>query len=306
MEVYRLVRGFRKKDEMTSASDAATASPLLTLSDGRTIPQLGFGVYKTPNDEVEAAIACAFEAGYRHIDTAKLYDNEEGVGRAVRHSGLARSDLFVTTKVWNDDHGREKTRRACEESLKRLGLDYVDLYLIHWPMPMNGLAVETWEELIALREEGLATSIGVANFPAHRIDEFTAATGVAPVLNQIELNPYFAQAELREANRERGVLSQAWAPLHRAKGLFDEPIIRDIAEHRGATPAQVVLAWHLALGTIAIPKSVTPSRIRENFAALDVRLTPEDLEAIATLDRGEAGRTGFDPETMVRGAGYKG
>ncbi|MDU4693587.1 aldo/keto reductase [Dermabacter hominis] len=291
---------------MTSTSEFASTSPLLTLNDGKKIPQLGFGVYKTPNDEVEAAIECAFEAGYRHIDTAKLYDNEEGVGRAVRNSGLERSSVFVTTKVWNDDHGREKTRRACEESLERLGLDYVDLYLIHWPMPMNGLAVETWEELIRLREEGLVTSIGVANFPAQRIDELTEATGVVPVLNQIELNPYFAQNDLREANRERGVLSEAWAPLHRGKGLFDEPIIREIAERLEATPAQVVLAWHLALGTIAIPKSVTPSRIRENFGALNVRLTPEDLAAIAALDRGEAGRTGFDPETMERGAGYQG
>lgn len=291
---------------MTSTSEFASTSPLLTLNDGKKIPQLGFGVYKTPNDEVEAAIECAFEAGYRHIDTAKLYDNEEGVGRAVRNSGLERSSVFVTTKVWNDDHGREKTRRAFEESLERLGLDYVDLYLIHWPMPMNGLAVDTWEELIRLREEGLVTSIGVANFPAQRIDELTEATGVVPVLNQIELNPYFAQNDLREANRERGILSQAWAPLHRGKGLFDEPIIRAIAERLEATPAQVVLAWHLALGTIAIPKSVTPSRIRENFDALNVRLTPEDLAAIAALDRGEAGRTGFDPETMERGAGYQG
>lgn len=291
---------------MTSTSEFASTSPLLTLNDGKKIPQLGFGVYKTPNDEVEAAIECAFEAGYRHIDTAKLYGNEEGVGRAVRNSGLERSSVFVTTKVWNDDHGREKTRRACEESLERLGLDYVDLYLIHWPMPMNGLAVDTWEELIRLREEDLVTSIGVANFPAQRIDELTEATGVVPVLNQIELNPYFAQNDLREANRERGVLSQAWAPLHRGKGLFDEPIIREIAERLEATPAQVVLAWHLALGTIAIPKSVTPSRIRENFDALNVRLTPEDLAAIAALDRGEAGRTGFDPETMERGAGYQG
>lgn len=291
---------------MTSTSEFASTSPLLTLNDGKKIPQLGFGVYKTPNDEVEAAIECAFEAGYRHIDTAKLYGNEEGVGRAVRNSGLERSSVFVTTKVWNDDHGREKTRRAFEESLERLGLDYVDLYLIHWPMPMNGLAVDTWEELIRLREEGLATSIGVANFPAQRIDELTEATGVVPVLNQIELNPYFAQNDLREANRERGILSQAWAPLHRGKGLFDEPIIREIAERLEATPAQVVLAWHLALGTIAIPKSVTPSRIRENFGALNVRLTPEDLAAIAALDRGEAGRTGFDPETMERGAGYQG
>lgn len=291
---------------MTSTSEFASTSLLLTLNDGKKIPQLGFGVYKTPNDEVEAAIECAFEAGYRHIDTAKLYDNEEGVGRAVRNSGLERSSVFVTTKVWNDDHGREKTRRACEESLERLGLDYVDLYLIHWPMPMNGLAVDTWEELIRLREEGLVTSIGVANFPAQRIDELTEATGVVPVLNQIELNPYFAQNDLREANRERGVLSEAWAPLHRGKGLFDEPIIREIAERLEATPAQVVLAWHRALGTIAIPKSVTPSRIRENFGALNVRLTPEDLAAIAALDRGEAGRTGFDPETMERGAGYQG
>ena len=232
---------------MTSTSEFASTSPLLTLNDGKKIPQLGFGVYKTPNDEVEAAIECAFEAGYRHIDTAKLYDNEEGVGRAVRNSGLERSSVFVTTKVWNDDHGREKTRRACEESLERLGLDYVDLYLIHWPMPMNGLAVDTWEELIRLREEGLVTSIGVANFPAQRIDELTEATRVVPVLNQIELNPYFAQNDLREANRERGVLSQAWAPLHRGKGLFDEPIIREIAERLEATPAQVVLAWHLSL-----------------------------------------------------------
>ncbi|MGX6404648.1 aldo/keto reductase [Dermabacter hominis] len=291
---------------MTSTSEFASTSPLLTLNDGKKIPQLGFGVYKTPNDEVEAAIECAFEAGYRHIDTAKLYGNEEGVGRAVRNSGLERSSVFVTTKVWNDDHGCEKTRRAFEESLERLGLDYVDLYLIHWPMPMNGLAVDTWEELIRLREEGLATSIGVANFPAQRIDELTEATGVVPVLNQIELNPYFAQNDLREANRERGILSQAWAPLHRGKGLFDEPIIREIAERLEATPAQVVLTWHLALGTIAIPKSVTPSRIRENFDALNVRLTPEDLAAIAALDRGEAGRTGFDPETMERGAGYQG
>lgn len=291
---------------MTSTSEFASTSPLLTLNDGKKIPQLGFGVYKTPNDEVEAAIECAFEAGYRHIDTAKLYGNEEGVGRAVRNSGLERSSVFVTTKVWNDDHGREKTRRAFEESLERLGLDYVDLYLIHWPMPMNGLAVDTWEELIRLREEGLATSIGVANFPAQRIDELTEATGVVPVLNQIELNPYFAQNDLREANRERGILSQAWAPLHRGKGLFDEPIIREIAERLEATPAQVVLTWHLALGTIAIPKSVTPSGIRENFDALNVRLTPEDLAAIAALDRGEAGRTGFDPETMERGAGYQG
>ena len=291
---------------MTSTSEFASTSPLLTLNDGKKIPQLGFGVYKTPNDEVEAAIECAFEAGYRHIDTAKLYGNEEGVGRAVRNSGLERSSVFVTTKVWNDDHGREKTRRAFEESLERLGLDYVDLYLIHWPMPMNGLAVDTWEELIRLREEGLATSIGVANFPAQRIDELTEATGVVPVLNQIELNPYFAQNDLREANRERGILSQAWAPLHRGNGLFDEPIIREIAERLEATPAQVVLTWHLALGTIAIPKSVTPSRIRENFDALNVRLTPEDLAAIAALDRGEAGRTGFDPETMERGAGYQG
>ena len=285
---------------MTSTSEFASTSPLLTLNDGKKIPQLGFGVYKTPNDEVEAAIECAFEAGYRHIDTAKLYGNEEGVGRAVRNSGLERSSVFVTTKVWNDDHGREKTRRAFEESLERLGLDYVDLYLIHWPMPMNGLAVDTWEELIRLREEGLATSIGVANFPAQRIDELTEATGVVPVLNQIELNPYFAQNDLREANRERGILSQAWAPLHRGKGLFDEPIIREIAERLEATPAQVVLTWHLALGTIAIPKSVTPSRIRENFDALNVRLTPE------ALNRGEAGRTGFDPETMERGADYQG
>ncbi len=283
-----------------SHSAAPSGGPRLQFNDGHSIPQLGFGVYKASDDEAEEAVGHAFHTGYRHIDTATLYYNEAGVGRAIAASGLPRSDVFVTTKVWNDDQGFENTIRACETSLSKLGLDYLDLYLIHWPMPMNGLFVDTWKALIDLRERGMVRSIGVSNFPSARIDELVAATDVTPVINQVELHPYFAQRELRADNAARGVLSEAWAPLARGGDLFREPTVAEIAQRLDATPAQVVLAWHGALGTVAIPKSVTPSRIEENWDSLSVDLSDADLDAIAGLDRGPKGRTGFDPETMKR------
>lgn len=284
----------------TPSAGHMVGGPRLTFNDGHTIPQLGFGVYKASDTEAEVAVGHALETGYRHIDTATLYYNEAGVGRAIAHSNIAREDIFVTTKVWNDDQGFDQTIRAFETSLEKLALDYVDLYLIHWPMPMNGLYIDTWKALISLRERGLVTSIGVSNFPAPRIDELINATGITPVINQVELHPYFNQEQLRAANHERRVLTEAWAPLARGQHLFEEPVIEQIAERLGATPAQVVLAWHRALGHVAIPKSVTPSRIEENWASLTLELTESDLNLIAQLDRGPRGRTGFDPETMKR------
>lgn len=276
------------------------SSPHLSFNDGNTIPQLGYGVYKVENDVAEKTVAQALEVGYRHIDTATLYQNERGVGKAVATSGLPREEVFVTTKVWNDDQGRDKTLAAIETSLEKLNMDYVDLYLIHWPMPMNGLYVETWETLLEIKEKGMAKSIGVSNFPAARLDELINATGVTPVINQVELNPYYAQPELRVEMAKRGVLTEAWAPLARGGDIFADATLKSIAAKHNATVAQVVLAWHLALGNVVIPKSVTESRIVENFQALNVRLDPEDIEAINLLNRGVRGRQGFDPETMER------
>lgn len=275
-------------------------TPSLSFNDGNTIPQLGFGVYQVEDAVAEKTVDEALEVGYRHIDTATLYQNERGVGKAVAASGLNREDVFVTTKVWNDDQGREKTLAAMESSLEKLGMEYVDLYLIHWPMPMNGLYVETWETLLEIKEKGLAKSIGVSNFPTARLDELISATDVTPVINQVELNPYYSQPELRVDMAKRGVLTEAWAPLARGGEIFTDATITEIAHKHGATPAQVVIAWHLALGNVAIPKTVTSERISENFGALNVHLAPEDIEAINLLNRGVAGRQGPDPETMGR------
>lgn len=278
----------------------ASLSPRLDMNDGTSIPQLGFGVYKASDADAEHAVRHALDVGYRHIDTASLYENEEGVGRALRSTSVPREDIFVTTKVWNDDQGYDRSLAAFHESRARLGLDYVDLYLIHWPMPMNGLFIDTWKALIDLKDRGQVRSIGVSNFPTARIDEIVDATGVSPVINQVELNPFFSQAAIRSDMRERGILTEAWAPLARGGDLLSSPVITEIAERHNATPAQVVLAWHLAHGTVAIPKSVTPSRIEENFGALGVTLTDSDIHSVDALDKGEEGRTGFDPETMTR------
>ncbi|MDR6891779.1 aldo/keto reductase [Falsarthrobacter nasiphocae] len=267
----------------------------LKFSDSRSIPQLGFGVWQVEDDGAEAAVTKALEVGYRHIDTAKVYENEAGVGRAVAASSIPREELFITTKLWNADQGYEAAIAALEASLERLGLEYVDLYLIHWLQPKQGLYVETWKALIELQKRGLVKSIGVSNFTADALREITDVTGVAPVINQVETHPYFNQAALREVERDMGILHESWSPLGQGKELLEDPVLVKIAERLGATVAQVVIAWHLQLGNVVIPKSVTPSRIEENFAATGVTLTDEDMDAINGLDKGEDGRIGPDP-----------
>ncbi|WP_152353800.1 aldo/keto reductase [Brachybacterium subflavum] len=267
----------------------------IALADGSTIPQLGYGVWQVEDEVAADVVGQALEAGYRHIDTARAYDNEEGVGRALRASGLPREDVFVTTKLWNDDHDYDRAIAALDASLERLGLEYVDLYLIHWAKPKQGKHVEAWRALVELQRQGKARSIGVSNFPKAQLEEIIEATGVTPVIHQIELHPDFAQEELRAFGREHGILTEAWSPLGQGGALLQDPVITEIAAAHGATPAQVVIAWHLAIGNIVIPKSVTPERIVSNLAAAELELTDEDLERLAALDRGEAGRIGADP-----------
>jgi diketogulonate reductase-like aldo/keto reductase len=270
--------------------------PHLELNDGREIPQLGFGVFQVPPDDTADVAARALETGYRHIDTAAAYRNEAGVGEAVRASGLDRDEVFVTTKVWNNSHGREEARGAFEKSLGRLGLDEVDLYLIHWPAPMNDRYVETWEALTDLREEGAARSIGVSNFRIEDLRRIIDATGVVPAVNQIELHPRFPQAELRAFHAEHGILTEAWSPLAQA-AVLDDPVIGEVARRYDRTPAQVILRWHLQLGNVVIPKSVTPGRMEENFLVFDFELTDDDMRAVESLDTGE--RIGPDPSTFT-------
>lgn len=271
-------------------------SPVIVLNDGVEIPQLGFGVYKVPQDEVEAAVATALEVGYRHIDTAKLYDNEEGVGRAVRSSGIPRDEIFVTTKIWNDDHGYDETLAAFDASMARLGLDVLDLLLIHWPCPGQDRYVETWRALERLQSNGRVRSIGVSNFHVHHLHRLLAETSVVPSINQVELHPLLPQDELRMFDTAHGIVTEAWSPLARG-ALLDDPSIGAIAARIGRTPTQVVIAWHLALGNVVIPKSVTPSRIAENFDVLDIELTDDDVAAITGI--GEAGRRlGADPDDL--------
>jgi 2,5-diketo-D-gluconate reductase A len=272
----------------------------VSLNDGHTMPQLGFGVWQVPDDQAQGAVETALEAGYRSIDTARIYDNETGVGRAVAAAGIAREDLFVTTKLWNGDQGYDEALKAFDASLERLGLDYVDLYLIHWPLPARELYVDSWKALERIRSEGRARSIGVSNFTRSTLDRLIAEADVVPVLNQIELHPYFTQEDMRRVNAGHGVLTEAWSPLGQGKGLLEEPVLASLGAKYGKSAAQVVLRWHLQLGNVVIPKSVTPSRIRENFDVFDFELSAEDVDAVGALDRG--GRIGFDPETF-NGAG---
>lgn len=267
----------------------------LPFHDGRSIPQLGYGVFKVDPDIAADVTAQALTAGYRHIDTARAYDNEEGVGRAVAESGIAREDLFITTKLWNDSHAYDDAIAACEASLERLGLDYLDLYLVHWAVPAQGQYVEAWKALITLQERGLVRSIGVSNHPRPQLEEIIEATGVVPAIHQIELHPYFQQRDLRALHAEHGILTQGWGPLGQGKSdLLENETITSIAAAHGVTPAQAVLAWHLAHGFVTIPKSVTPSRIVENLAAAQVELSADEVAAIDALDR-EDGRGGTDP-----------
>jgi 2,5-diketo-D-gluconate reductase A len=274
-----------------------TSSPELTFNNGNTIPQLGYGVWQVEDDVAEKVVVQAFEAGYRHIDTAKIYGNEAGVGRAIARSGLKPEEIFITTKLWNADQGYESTLKAFEESMERLGLETLDLYLIHWMQPKQDKYVDTWKALIELQKQGRVKTIGVSNFTKEGLQRLIDETGVVPAIHQIELHPFFNQAELREFNASKGILTEAWSPLGQGGELLESPVIAQIAAKHNATPAQVVIAWHLAIGNVVIPKSVTESRIRENYEALDVTLDQTDVEAINGLDRSAegAGRIGADP-----------
>jgi len=269
--------------------------PSITFHDGRSIPQIGLGVWQTPNDVAVSAVQAALEAGYRHIDTAMIYDNESGVGEGIRRAGVKRSDIFVTTKLWNSDQGFDSTLKACEQSLKRLGLDYLDLYLIHWPAPQRGRYLDSWRAMIRLQEEGRVRSIGVSNFTVEHLDRIIKETGVVPVLNQIELHPRFQQRTMREAHQKHGMATESWSPLGQGKLLAD-PVIGAIAAKHDRTAAQVIIRWHLDNGLIVIPKSVTPSRIIENFDVFGFKLDRDDLAEIAKLDSAR-GRIGPDPMT---------
>ena len=271
--------------------------PTIDLNDGHAIPQLGFGLWQVPDEDAQAVVAEAFRVGYRLIDSAKIYENEKGLGEAVAASGIARDELFITTKLWNDDQGFDNALRAFDASLERLALDYVDLYLIHWPSPHRGLYVETWKALVRIKQEGRARSVGVSNFTPAHLQRILDDTGQVPVLNQIELHPRFQQKELRAFHAQHNIATESWSPLGKGK-LLDDPTITKIARKHGKTAAQVVLRWHLDNGLITIPKSVTPSRIQENFQVFDFRLEQDDLEKMASLDD-PAGRIGADPDTAT-------
>jgi 2,5-diketo-D-gluconate reductase A len=270
--------------------------PRLALHDGIEVPQLGFGVFQVPPEETQRAVEEALEAGYRHIDTAAAYRNEAGVGAAFAASGLPREDVFVTTKLWNSQQGHDATLAAFEASLERLGLDHVDLYLIHWPVPSEDRFVDTWRAFERIYEEEAARTVGVSNFRIEDLERLLAETDTRPTVNQIELHPRFQQAELRAFHAEHRIATEAWSPLAQG-GLLDDETILAIAESHDRTPAQVILRWHLQLDNIVIPKSVTPERIRENIEIFDFELSDEEMAEFAKLDSGE--RIGPDPETFV-------
>jgi diketogulonate reductase-like aldo/keto reductase len=271
--------------------------PRVPLPGGEEIPQLGFGVFQVPPRDTAEVVTRALLAGYRHVDTAAAYGNEAGVGQAIHAAGLERNEVFVTTKCWNDDHGQERARRALRASLDRLEMDHVDLYLIHWPVPANDRYVETWQAFVELQAEGLTRSIGVSNFQPAHLERVIEATGVTPAVNQVELHPSLQQPGLRREHEELGIVTEAWSPLAQGE-VLDDPAIARIAARRGRTPGQVVIRWHLQLGNVVIPKSVTPERIEENFDVFGFELDADDMEAIAELEAGE--RTGPDPDTFVR------
>ena len=263
----------------------------LTLNDGRPMPRFGLGVWRTPQDDAAEVIKQALAAGYRSIDTAAIYGNERGVGEGLK--GAARDDVFVTTKLWNDRQGYDSTLEAFDKSLQRLGLESVDLYLIHWPAPKKDLFVDSWKAMIRLKEEGRARSIGVSNFAPEHLKRVIDETGVTPSVNQIELHPSFQQRALREFHDQHGVKTESWSPLGQGRQL-DDPVVGEIARKHGKTPAQVVIRWHLDSGLIVIPKTVTPSRMAENIAVFDFALDADDLARIAALDKSD-GRIGPDP-----------
>lgn len=270
--------------------------PSLALNDGHSLPALGFGLWQVPGAETARVVEQALGLGYRLIDGAAIYGNEDGLGEGLRRSGLPRDDVFVTTKCWNDDQGFDAALRAFDASLARTGLDRVDLYLIHWPCPQKDLFVETWRALIRLRDDGRARSIGVSNFHAPHLQRLVDETGVTPAVNQIELHPRLQQATLRETHRRLGIVTQSWTPLGQGRS-FDDPVIRAIAARVDRSPAQVILRWHLDIGCSVIPRSTRAAGLAENLALFDFALTAEDHAALATLDAGE--RTGPDPDRFA-------
>jgi 2,5-diketo-D-gluconate reductase A len=271
--------------------------PTITLNDGHTIPQLGFGVFKVEPDETTRIVADALSVGYRHIDTAAIYGNEEGVGKALSASNIDRSELFITTKLWNDRQGTQSAFDAFEESLEKLGLDYVDLYLIHWPAPANDKFVESWKALEKIQESGRARSIGVSNFLVPHLDRLLQETSIVPAVNQIELHPAHQQLEVTAFAREHGINIEAWGPLGQGKyPLFDEQVIADAAESHGKSPAQVVIRWHLQTGNIVFPKSNRLARMTENFDVFDFVLTHTEVTMISALER--AGRVSAHPNEV--------
>jgi 2,5-diketo-D-gluconate reductase A len=273
--------------------------PTIKLNNGVEIPQLGFGVFQVPDEETTAAVTAALEAGYRSIDTAAAYRNERGVGEAVKASGIERDELFITTKLWNADQGYDNTLRAFDKSMAQLGLEQLDLYLIHWPVPKADRFVETWKAFEQLHSDGRIRAIGVSNFQPTHLRRLLDEGLTLPAVNQIELHPALQQATLRAFHTEHGIATEAWSPLAQGE-VLDAPEITKAAEKHGKSPAQVVLRWHLQLGNVVIPKSVTPKRIKENIEVFDFELDGDDLAAIATLERGH--RTGPDPDTFNAGA----
>lgn len=268
----------------------------VTLNNGVRMPQLGFGVYKIPQDTIVAATKSALGAGYRSIDTAQYYENEHGVGEAIRTSGVAREDLFITTKVWNSHQGYKKTLNAFEDSLQKLGLDYIDMYMVHWPAPEHDLYIETYEALEKLYKDGRVRAIGVCNFEIEHLERLLDTCEIPPVVNQIECHPYLQQNEIKAFCKEKDIFIESWGPLRRGGSLFEEKVIRDLANKHNKTPAQIILRWHLQEHSIAIPKSVTPSRIKENMNVFNFSLSEDDMVDITTLDREE--RMGKHPNEM--------
>ena len=287
----------RRSGHSIAMSTFVSTIPGIPLRGDLEIPQLGFGVFQVPPRDTAEVTANALRVGYRHIDTAAAYGNEAGVGQALHTSGLERSEVFITTKCFNDDHGYDKAMHAAKRSLERLELEHIDLYLIHWPVPMHDKYVDTWKAFIDLQAQGLVRAIGVSNFQPAHLERLITETRVTPAINQVELHPRFQQAGLRREHEALGVVTEAWSPLAQG-GVLDDPTIVRIAEAHEKTPAQVVIRWHLQLGNVVIPKSVTPERIEENFHVFDFHLSSQEMSEIEALDAGE--RTGPDPETFVR------
>jgi 2,5-diketo-D-gluconate reductase A len=271
-----------------------TQVPNIRLNNGVEIPQFGFGVFQVPPEETAQAVREALDAGYRHIDTAEMYENEEGVGKALAESGLPRDEVFLTTKLNNSNHGHDAALRAMDESLAKLGVEYVDLFLIHWPRPKDGRYVETWRALEKIAAEGKARSIGVSNFTVQHLERLAAETETVPAVNQIELHPRFAQEELRRYHADHGIATEAWSPIGQGGDLLQDPTLTALAEKYGKTPAQVVLRWHVQLGNIVFPKSMRPARMRENIDVYDFELSDADMQAVSALDTGT--RMGPDPD----------